>query len=93
MTAGEQGWDDSRAQGAWRRVNKENACATDWTLVVSQNKKSRNGMSPELTWKEKRMKHRPHQSNQNRIVPAFIEGSTLRIALKCFHTIFATALP
>ena len=50
-------------------------------------------MSTELTWKEKRMKHRPHQSNQNRIVPAFIEGSTLRIALKCFHTIFATALP
>lgn len=30
------------------------------------------------------MKHRPHQSNQNRIVLAFKEGSTLRIALKCY---------
>ena len=47
----------------------------------------------ELTLGEKRVKHRPHQSNQNRIVPALREGSTLRIALKCFHTIFATALP
>lgn len=50
-------------------------------------------MSTELTGEKKRVKHRPHQSNQNRIVLALREGSTLRIALKCFHTIFATALP
>lgn len=41
-------------------------------------------MSAGLTKERKKVKHRPHQSNQNRIVLASREGSTLRIALKCY---------
>ncbi len=52
-----------------------------------------------LTCGEKTVKRRPLKSNRNRIEPnpqapeGAQEPSTLRIALKCLHTIFATALP